>query len=135
MTVQPEWEELTSAPNSRRPNLMRFKPSPAANSIWPIPNPALPLSRFFEHLTTAVDDFNRWKKWLQPAEQGLALRDSSPARQEWMLKTGARYVWTAPDVVAARAQLYENLGPLLGDRGSVTWRTGSPRTIHLAATW
>ena len=81
------------------------------------------MSHFFGQLTTAVDDSNRWKKWLQPAEQGLALRDLSPARQEWMLKTGARYVWTAPSVVAARAQLYENLGPILGDpqRYVVDW--------------
>jgi len=72
-------------------------------------------SGFFDHLAAAVDASNRWKKWLQPDEQGLALQELSPERHLWMLKTGARYVWTASDVVAARERLYENLRPVLGD--------------------
>lgn len=70
-------------------------------------------ARFFEALTGAVDRSNRWKKWLQPEEQGHALTALSPARQEWMLKTCARYVWTAEEVVAARAQLYSNLSQIM----------------------
>ncbi len=33
----------------------------------------------------------------------------APARQEWLIATGARYVWTNSQVLAARQQLYDNL--------------------------
>lgn len=72
-------------------------------------DPALVPAGFFEALTRAVDRSNRWQKWLLPEEQGRALRELSPARQGWMLKTCARYVWTDADVLAARERLYANL--------------------------
>ncbi len=76
-------------------------------------------SGFFDALTTAVDRSNRWQKWLQPEEQGKALRELSPERRMWMLKTCARYIWTAPEVVAARERLYANLSPVLPDPGQL----------------
>lgn len=72
-------------------------------------------SRFMETLTAAVDASNRWQKWLQPHEQGKPLPDLSPERRDWLVKTGARYVWAAPEVLAARQRLYDNLRPIMGD--------------------
>ena len=81
------------------------------------------LSAFNAALAHAVDASNRWQKWLLPNEQGRALDDLAPDRREWLLKTGARYIWTDPGVVAARRQLYDNLRPILGDphRFVVDW--------------
>lgn len=78
-------------------------------------NPAITPSRFNDTLAAAVDASNRWQKWLQPDEKGLPLNGLAPARREWLLKTGARYIWTDPSVVAARQQLYANLAPVMGD--------------------
>lgn len=77
--------------------------------------PAIKPSHFVDALTQAVDRSNRWQKWLQPDEQGKALLELTPERRGWMLKTCARYIWTAPEVVKARALLYENLRPIMGD--------------------
>jgi len=83
----------------------------------------LELSRFNATLAAAVDASSRWQKWLQPDEQGQPLDALTPDRREWLLKTGARYVWTDPSVVAARQQLYGNLRPIMGDphRYVVDW--------------
>jgi len=56
-------------------------------------------------IETAVVASNRWQKWLQPDELGQEFAALSPARRRWLAQTGARYVWTAPSVVAARRQL------------------------------
>ncbi|GIV80648.1 MAG: hypothetical protein KatS3mg051_0002 [Anaerolineae bacterium] len=85
--------------------------------------PEVTPSRFHATLAAAVDASNRWQKWLQPDEQGKALDELTPARREWLLKTGARYIWTEPSVVAARQRLYDNLRPIMGDphRYVVDW--------------
>ena len=70
-------------------------------------------SHFMERLRRAVIDSGRWKKWLQPAEKGLAFQELPPDRQEWLVQTGSRYIWTAPDVVAARAAVISK--PAAGD--------------------
>jgi len=75
----------------------------------------LVLSHFMELLSQAVIDSGRWRKWLQADEKGLAFRELSPDRQEWLIQTGSRYIWTAADVVSARHQLYKNLLPLMPD--------------------
>jgi D-tagatose-1,6-bisphosphate aldolase subunit GatZ/KbaZ len=76
-------------------------------------------SGFREALRAAVVDSDRWRKWLLPEELGRGFEALTPSRQEWLVATGARYVWTAPGVLAARAALYANLrqeGPAeLGD--------------------
>lgn len=60
-------------------------------------------------LAHAVDASGRWTKWLLPGEASQTLADLALDRQRWMIHTGARYVWTDPDVSAARARLVRNL--------------------------
>ena len=57
----------------------------------------------------------RWQKWLQPDERGQTFEALAPARRDWLLQTGARYIWTEPAVLAARQQLYAHLAPVLPD--------------------
>lgn len=87
----------------------------------------LKLSYFNQVLASAVNASNRWQKWLQPDEHTASLDTVSPERREWLLKTGARYIWTAPEVQRARQQLYRNLAPLMGDphRYVVDWIAAS----------
>jgi D-tagatose-1,6-bisphosphate aldolase subunit GatZ/KbaZ len=60
-------------------------------------------------LREAVVNSGRWKKWLQPGENGEDFNSLSPERQEWLIKTGCRYIWENPEVVSAREKLYLNL--------------------------
>lgn len=76
--------------------------------------PARP-SHFMRALEDAVVASGRWTKWLQPDEQGKHFSQLTPARRLWLLQTGARYIWTAPEVLDARARLYANLAPALPD--------------------
>jgi tagatose-1,6-bisphosphate aldolase non-catalytic subunit AgaZ/GatZ len=73
------------------------------------------LSHFTERLSQAVIDSGRWIKWLQSAEKGLAFQELPPGRQEWLIQTGSRYIWTVPEVVSARQELYQNLLPAISD--------------------
>ncbi|MBN1691294.1 MAG: class II D-tagatose-bisphosphate aldolase, non-catalytic subunit [Dehalococcoidia bacterium] len=66
-------------------------------------------SLFEESLRQAVIRSGRWQKWLHAEEAGKPF-DALPAiRQSWLLKTGARYMWTDRQVVEARKRLYANL--------------------------
>jgi tagatose-1,6-bisphosphate aldolase non-catalytic subunit AgaZ/GatZ len=86
---------------------------------------SLEASGFSRYLQAAVVDSGRWKKWLQPEERGLEFDRLAPARQEWLLQTGSRYIWIDQEVVAARARLYGNLSPVLPDpHGYVVDRIG-----------
>jgi D-tagatose-1,6-bisphosphate aldolase subunit GatZ/KbaZ len=60
-------------------------------------------------LTKAVVKSGRWIKWLQPGENDKDFTSLEPARQEWLIKTGCRYIWQNPEVVSARLKLYLNL--------------------------
>jgi D-tagatose-1,6-bisphosphate aldolase subunit GatZ/KbaZ len=71
--------------------------------------PKLRPSNLLHHLEQAVIDSGRWRKWLQPDEAGKAFSELPPERRRWLVQTGARYIWTAPAVVAARQVLYSNL--------------------------
>ncbi len=51
----------------------------------------------------------RWKKWLQPDENPDDFYSNSFERQEWLVKTGCRYIWEDPEVRAVRLHLYNNL--------------------------
>ncbi len=62
-----------------------------------------------EALRTAVVGSGRWKKWLHADEEGRAFDELENDRQEWLVRTGSRYIWTDPEVQAARQRLYENL--------------------------
>jgi tagatose-1,6-bisphosphate aldolase non-catalytic subunit AgaZ/GatZ len=72
-------------------------------------------SRLLEMLEDAVFRSNRWQKWLQADERGVAFSELAPARRTWLVQTGARYIWTDGAVQAARRKLYANLAPLLPD--------------------
>ncbi len=82
-------------------------------------------SHFLEQLTEAVNQSNRWQKWLQTDEKGMALNELSPERRTWIVKTCARYVWTAPQVVKARHALYQNCGMPDPHQYVVDWITTS----------
>jgi D-tagatose-1,6-bisphosphate aldolase subunit GatZ/KbaZ len=77
--------------------------------------PDLVPSAFVETLTDAVVSSGRWKKWLQPQEQASTFSELPPRRREWLVQTGARYIWTAPPVLTARDQLYATLSRVLPD--------------------
>jgi tagatose-1,6-bisphosphate aldolase non-catalytic subunit AgaZ/GatZ len=72
-------------------------------------------SNFIDTLQTVVVESGRWEKWLLPGERGLAFRDLSALRKDWLLKTGSRYIWTNEQVVAARKVLYKNLDEKMND--------------------
>jgi tagatose-1,6-bisphosphate aldolase non-catalytic subunit AgaZ/GatZ len=94
-------------------------------------------SEFMAVLERAVYDSGRWQKWLQPDEYPDSSRDGggedqeekggaasdvqqvwdglSAERRAWLVQTGARYVWTAPPVLAARRTLHDNLSPIIPD--------------------
>ncbi len=66
-------------------------------------------SNFKQVLWNAVIDSGRWKKWLLPEENEDDFFSIAEERQLWLIKTGARYIWTNPTVEYARAILYKNL--------------------------
>jgi tagatose-1,6-bisphosphate aldolase non-catalytic subunit AgaZ/GatZ len=70
---------------------------------------------FLAALEEAVVASDRWRKWLQPDEIGKPFAELTPARRRWLVQTGARYVWTAPKVIAAREQLYAHLSLVQAD--------------------
>jgi D-tagatose-1,6-bisphosphate aldolase subunit GatZ/KbaZ len=72
-------------------------------------------ARFSQALQNAVVASGRWKKWLQPQERGLEFDALDATRRDWLLQTGARYIWTEPAVLAARERLYAHLAPVLPD--------------------
>ncbi len=71
-------------------------------------------SLFYESLTAAVVESERWRKWLHPGEPE-EFEKLAGQRREWLVTSGARYVWTVPAVVEARERLYDNLRPVMGD--------------------
>jgi D-tagatose-1,6-bisphosphate aldolase subunit GatZ/KbaZ len=73
-------------------------------------------SGMMEALKQAVVDSGRWEKWRQPDEEGKSFDEFSADRQGWLVRTGCRYIWATPDVVAARQKLYANL-EAAGQRG------------------
>lgn len=75
-----------------------------------------------EALRDAVVESGRWKKWLQEDETGRDFDALSEARQQWLIRTGSRYIWTAPGVVEARRRLYHNLRGVRDGDAFVRWR-------------
>ncbi|MDR2894577.1 MAG: class II D-tagatose-bisphosphate aldolase, non-catalytic subunit [Alistipes sp.] len=67
------------------------------------------LSKMTKVLTDLVVRSNRWQKWLQADEKGLAFEALQPERRTWITKTCCRYIWQQPEAMVARAQLYDNL--------------------------
>jgi D-tagatose-1,6-bisphosphate aldolase subunit GatZ/KbaZ len=60
-------------------------------------------------LREAVIKSGRWQKWLHPGESHEDFSSLDPARQEWLIKTGCRYIWENQEVVSAREKLILNL--------------------------
>jgi tagatose-1,6-bisphosphate aldolase non-catalytic subunit AgaZ/GatZ len=77
--------------------------------------PDLTPSSFMSALERAVVESGRWQKWLQPDERGMSFADLRAERRDWLLQTGARYIWATPQVVTARQKLYENLSAVFPD--------------------
>lgn len=67
------------------------------------------VSELKERLWEAVISSSRWKKWLLDGESASDFYLNSEERQEWLIKTGCRYIWENAEVVAARTRLYKNL--------------------------
>jgi D-tagatose-1,6-bisphosphate aldolase subunit GatZ/KbaZ len=67
------------------------------------------LSNLKQTLWNAVIASGRWKKWLTAGESSVDFNSNDPVRQEWLIKTGCRYIWENAEVVAARTRLYRNL--------------------------
>jgi len=66
-------------------------------------------ARMKNQLWESVIGSGRWKKWLQPGEDPDNFYAVVPQRQEWLIKTGCRYIWEDPEVLAVRSHLYRNI--------------------------
>lgn len=77
--------------------------------------PGVAPSGVMEALEAAVLASGRWRKWLEPAEEGVPWPELDPERRSWLAQTGARYIWTDPRVLSARQALYDQLRPALSD--------------------
>jgi hypothetical protein len=65
-------------------------------------------------LKQAVIESGRWKKWILPGEsEDFNLLE--PSRQNWLIQTGSRYIWTNPEVLKARELLYRNFNCVIND--------------------
>lgn len=62
-----------------------------------------------KELWDAVINSNRWIKWLSNEESSEDFNVLTKERQEWLIKTGCRYIWENPEVVKARTKLSENM--------------------------
>jgi D-tagatose-1,6-bisphosphate aldolase subunit GatZ/KbaZ len=51
----------------------------------------------------------RWQKWLHTGENPNDFYSIPKERQEWLIKTGCRYIWEEPEVVSNRSRLYQNI--------------------------
>ena len=62
-----------------------------------------------KRLWEAVIRSRRWEKWIRDGENPQDFFSISRERQEWLVKTGCRYIWEDPSVLSERARLYSNL--------------------------
>lgn len=60
-------------------------------------------------LWDAVIASGRWKKWISAEESQDDFSSIPHQRQEWLIKTGCRYIWSDASVKKARQLLYENM--------------------------
>jgi hypothetical protein len=60
-------------------------------------------------LWESVIKSGRWQKWLHADENPNDFYANSCERQEWLIKTGCRYIWEDQEVVSTRAKLYQNI--------------------------
>ena len=70
----------------------------------------------------------------QNADEPEEFDKLSTERQRWLVTSGARYMWTQPQVIESRERLYENLTPVMGDpRGWVVDRIAASIEKHVWA--
>jgi D-tagatose-1,6-bisphosphate aldolase subunit GatZ/KbaZ len=60
-------------------------------------------------LWEAVIASQRWKKWILAGESDSDFYSIAKDRQEWLVKTGCRYIWENSEVLAARGKLYRGM--------------------------
>lgn len=84
--------ELVDIENSLFNKALIAKPSDLTNVLW-----------------AAVIQSQRWKKWLLANENAEDFYQNDRQRQLWLVKTGCRYIWENPEVLAARGKLNHNL--------------------------
>ncbi len=66
-------------------------------------------SNIKEVIWKTVIESQRWKKWVNGTESAVDFYANSPERQNWMIKTCARYIWENPEVLATRDKLFKNV--------------------------
>lgn len=86
-----------------------------------------------EALRRCVVASGRWKKWLRAEERGLPFEALAEERQAWLVETGSRYVWTAPEVAQARRRLYEHVRDRLDGEAFVLDRIKSAMLRYFRA--
>jgi hypothetical protein len=69
-----------------------------------------------------VVESGRWTKWLHPDEEEQPFDALAADRQQWLIRTGSRYIWTDPRVQKARRQLYANVSSYRDADAYVVWR-------------
>ncbi|MFB6099263.1 MAG: class II D-tagatose-bisphosphate aldolase non-catalytic subunit [Salinibacter sp.] len=79
-------------------------------------------SGIVETLRSSVVESGRWTKWLHSSEEDCSFKELPDDRQRWLVDTGSRYVWSQPDVKAARVRLYENVASYRDAEAFVLWR-------------
>ncbi|MFN8255026.1 MAG: class II D-tagatose-bisphosphate aldolase, non-catalytic subunit [Bacteroidales bacterium] len=67
-------------------------------------------SEIKKKLWNGVINSGRWKKWLFKDENSDNFFSLTTDRQEWLIKTGCRYIWENPEILASRSKLFYNLG-------------------------
>ena len=70
----------------------------------------------------AVLEDGRWKKWLREEERDKAFEALPSDRQDWLIRTGSRYIWSRPEVQEARMRLYDAVAPYRNGEAFVEWR-------------
>jgi len=98
--VGPEFTEMEYESLSELEDLQQLllaegrvgKPAAMRNQLW-----------------ESVIKSGRWKKWLREGENPDNFYSASSDRQKWLVKTGCRYIWEDPEVVAVRTLLYRNI--------------------------
>ena len=75
-----------------------------------------------EALRRRIVESGRWKKWLTPTETDVRFDALPAARQQWLIQTGSRYVWTDPEISEARQRLYHHVRHHRDADAYVLWR-------------
>lgn len=67
------------------------------------------LSGMTKTVENLVVESGRWTKWVEEGESSEDFYSIGKDRRQWLVSTGARYIWQNPAALAARHTLYDNL--------------------------